>query len=224
MASNVLRELLPCPLPFPNAGGPAPASSRSVQRRHHRKTHWQAWCNEGVATLNEMYGHGTIDNSAVEATPSAAQSSCLARLTAAYCHMGRPPDAYASAAGAFSELCSAPAGYSDAVPAAGKPVPYQSGRVSIPSAGNAPADPSHLLGGEDLLNWQDWRRRLLVQPDAALHAQRESGLEKPYCDRSLVASQARYGEFIDQLLSCEIITLCKRAPTSVGIFFCLQEE
>ena len=146
MASNVLRELLPCPLPFPNAGGPAPASSRSVQRRHHRKTHWQAWCNEGVATLNEMYGHGTIDDSAVEATPSAAQSSCLARLTAAYCHMGRPPDDYASAAGAFSELCSAPAGYSDATPAAGKPVPYQSGRVSIPSAGNAPADPSQLMG------------------------------------------------------------------------------
>ena len=52
---GVARELLPCPLPFPDVeGARVKGVSRSVQRRLQRKGHWQSWANEGVAAICQL--------------------------------------------------------------------------------------------------------------------------------------------------------------------------
>ena len=51
------RDIFPLPLPFADSSPRAPLS-RQVRRRLLRKCHWQAWANEGVAALNQLYGSG----------------------------------------------------------------------------------------------------------------------------------------------------------------------
>eukprot|EP00974_Lingulodinium_polyedra_P092739 8984731-Lingulodinium_polyedra.AAC.1 len=54
-ARPVARELLPCPLPFPEAAvaRATPDVCRSVRARLHRKLAWQRWANDGVQALSE---------------------------------------------------------------------------------------------------------------------------------------------------------------------------
>ena len=51
------RDLFPCPPPFPHRGTVETGKvSRTVARRLQRHLHWESWCNEGVAALNDIYG------------------------------------------------------------------------------------------------------------------------------------------------------------------------
>ena len=49
------RELLPLPCPFAEAP-PRRSLCRSVVRRVRRRHHWQSWANDGIRTLNALYG------------------------------------------------------------------------------------------------------------------------------------------------------------------------
>ena len=50
----VLRDLLPCPLPY-SSDDKLDSGCRSVRRRALRANAWKQWCNAGVSALNSMY-------------------------------------------------------------------------------------------------------------------------------------------------------------------------
>ena len=60
----VARDLLPCPLPFPEVAGAevvtAEGVSRAVRSRLRRKAGWMSWANDAVRSMNEMYGQGDV--------------------------------------------------------------------------------------------------------------------------------------------------------------------
>ena len=106
------RELLPCPLPFPDAelgeGSPVFSTSRAVQSRVRRRLACQVWTNEAVKTLNQLF-YGEKAGS-VGMHTSLGQRQCLNRIHSLVRDMGPPTLQLAEA---FSELCGTKAGYSD---------------------------------------------------------------------------------------------------------------
>ncbi len=62
---RVGRELLPCRPSFDDGEVDVKcdscACSRSVRSRLWRKVLWKKWANEGVTSLNEVYGHTCVD-------------------------------------------------------------------------------------------------------------------------------------------------------------------
>ena len=154
---------MPCPLPFP-ALLPHHAShlSRCVQRRLQAKRAWQSWCNEGMAAVNEIYGHGGPPLGDCSASASAAQLSCIQHFAEQYRRVGKPPADVPSAAGAFEELCGSRPGYSSFCDAeSGTHAPFRDGDVSYPPPGSMPVDPVDLFKGADLAQWKGWRDHIL---------------------------------------------------------------
>ena len=109
-----------------------------------------------MRTLNEMSGHGrcTPDDSVV----SQAQSCCLDRIRENIDRFGAP-DAE-SPAEAFSALCGALPGYSEALPQA--KATSKRDLVSLPDDDGGRADLAELLRGRDLEAWTSWRRVCFV--------------------------------------------------------------
>ena len=124
------RDLLPCALPFPDSASTpdAKACSRSVRRRSLAKAAWQTWCNDGVQSLNEVYGHPGADK-VVDDAPSRGQLLCLERLREAYKVVEKPPPDLPSAAGAFKELCGTLLDTRVTSPSMGNQLPSEPGRL-----------------------------------------------------------------------------------------------
>ena len=158
------RDLLPCPLPFPDAvaglarnsthisgwGDAAPPSlTRSVRRRLRKRLAWQQWANDGVRTLNSLYARDTVAGSSL----SAGQLTCLQEIRDVYQSVGGPDDI--DAAGAFKELCGSRPGYGDDLGHVGKPSPFVAGKVSLPPVGSQPAQLKDVLTGRALQQWTE---------------------------------------------------------------------
>ena len=149
------RELLPCPVPLPDLlAVDSRKVSRPVARRLQRSVHWKSWCNDGMTALSELYGKGADGESTRVAPLSEGQRACHERLVSIYSSLGEPSSEL-NPAGAFAELCGNRPGYShDVAEMPGLRSPFVEGCVSLPSAGSAPADPSSLLQGSDVILWK----------------------------------------------------------------------
>jgi hypothetical protein len=214
------RELLPCPVPFPDLLAVDPRKvSRPVARRLQRSVHWKSWCNDGMMALNGLYGKDADGESTRVAPLSEGQRACHERLVSIYSSLGEP-SCELNPAGAFAELCGNRPGYShDVAEMPGLRSPFVEGCVSLPSAGSSPADPSSLLQGSDVILWKEWQTRILLPHAEAVSRRAELKVRKPYSDPLLIRNQAAYGRFLRQLLDggvCELGPDCKH---TVGIFF-----
>ena len=225
---HVARDLFPCPLPFPDRE-PVELGRvcRSVERRLRRRLHWRAWCNDGVAALNEIYG-STSDSSRIGRSSdlglSEGQRACMSHVTSAYALVGAPPFEV-TPAGAFEELCGTAAGYSQSVAEnVGCRSPFVEGKASIPSAGSRPADPCNILQGEDLLCWKEWQTRILIPHFEAEERKALSSVKKPYSDPVLTRNHAAFGRFVKSLLDAGVVTLGEHAKHTVGLFFVTKKS
>ena len=127
-AMVVQRELLPAPIPFPDVAAAVAAFgtlSRSSRRRLAREVGWQQWANDGVNTVNDMYGRGHFSWDR-GATPSSGQRRCLDGIADAYRRMGSDFDL--SPQDAFENICGQRPGYDEPGPRAS----FQKGMVSFP--------------------------------------------------------------------------------------------
>ena len=212
---GVLRELLPCPLPFPGVEAQSAAGvtgvARSTRSKVRRKLYEQSWCNEAVSSLNELYGRGDVVDGASPFT-SAAQRQCLNRISSAIGAAGVPPGI--SPAEAFVELCGHRPGY-DIDPSAR--CDFQRELVSLPDT-SLRADGAAVLRGQDLDAWNNWRSVLLRDPRAAQEELEKLGITQPYTDRRLRKDKKMYALFIKDLLDRELVSLRPPAEATVGVF------
>ena len=220
----VLRELLPCPIPFGINDVDGKQSCRTVTRRHLRREGWQRWCNDGVRALNDMYGHGILTSEESHYNVSATQKICLDRLAVAYKSAGAAAPDCNSAAGAFRELCGTKPGYGSSDPfTTGERAPFREGDVSLPPPGARPADPELLFDGEDLQQWREWRTRLLHSPSSAQEQRDALAVSQPYSDAALTKNPKQYARFIEQLMAANACDLGTFKDATVGIFFVLKK-
>ena len=139
------RNLLPLPRLDPGPGARADAC-RDVRRRTARRLRWQDWAAQGIDVLN---GLGHEGGPVVDGPPvaSAAQTSCLDRLTRAYKSMPLEVDDVSFGVGALRELCAKSpcyAGERDDIQ------PYSPERVSWPPSDFKPVGLEKLLAPEDV--------------------------------------------------------------------------
>ena len=73
--------------------------------------------------------------------------------------------------------------------------------------------------GDSLLDWRNWRDRLLRSPEEAEQLRRQCDLQTPYTDRKLIRSRMRYTKFIKDLMQCGMIKLGPYQEATVGVFF-----
>ena len=151
-------------------------------------------------------------------SPDSCQSLCLDRISQAYLKIGKPP--VLSAVGAFKELCGNRVPY---ISEDGGPEPYIKGTVFLPDGGGvtsldgATFPSAHL----DLLSGSP--ARLLNGPRESADALDECGLTSPYMDAAF-RSPAVYGEFIQSLLSRDLVELAPESPSLLGCFFVRKNQ
>ena len=213
----VARELLPCPLPYPDLPGPGAAAGccHAVRTRLHRRVGWQKWANDGVQALNEIYG----GQHARPPRASAGQLNSLVALCSQYRDVGPPTDV--TPAAAFTELCGSHPGYADENPVV---TPFKRDRISLPPVGIKFADAGSLLTGEDLEAWRSWRRELLCSPAELAEAQQQSGDIVPHTDPLLRKRPQRYAEFIKDLWDRGLVSIGDYREPTVGVFFVRKGE
>ena len=216
------RELLPCPLPYPEAAQPLDLGtsqlSRATRSRLRKTYSWKAWVNSAVDALNSLYGHG---QPAPGKRPSLAQTICGERVSAACRSMGAPPQSL-SATAAFVALCGARPGYSDPLPE--QRAIFQRELVSLPRPGAVLAQGEDLLTGADLDAWKNWQRVLLNDPATASARRDALGVERPYSDPHLVRSSVRYACFVKDLLDRGLVRLVAATEPTVGAFFAPKKD
>ena len=217
---GIPRELLPCSLPFDPSFFKGGCLTRSVQRRVQRRLAWQAWCNEGVAAINELYGRGP-EHEAKGVGFSMAQKHCLELMSNTYRDLGPPPPDTSTPAGAFKELCGSKAGYADVIADLGTPTPFRPGEVSLPPVGSQPAPLEQLLDGRAFQLWEGWRHHLPKPQDEV-----DSLTDQPvtYTDPALTRRPAHYASFIKDLLERNVISLQEKRDQNVGIFFVSKKD
>ena len=204
----VLRELLPCPLPFPELrrgpSGQKLPCCRAVQKRRRAADYWKSWANEAVFCLNELYGHGSIK---ADQSPSAGQLECLEELCQRFREFGSPDPI--SAAEAHREFCGSRPGYEDPGPR----VTFQRELVSLPpAAGTAPLEA--VLQGSAATIWKDWERAIRCSDAAAAAEQRRLGIALPHVDPVLQRRPRVYAAFIGDMYKIGLVKFShERKPT-----------
>ena len=113
------RDLFPLPLPFPASGNLNPDQSLHTNiRRTYGSRGLERWANEGVLSLNSLYGC-----SPARGAPSFLQQGILSELSEFFTTLGSPP-ANITAATAFKDLAASAVPYSSG---GGSPRPLPTG-------------------------------------------------------------------------------------------------
>ena len=160
-----------------------------------------SWANDAVRSMNEMYGQGDVFEEG-NLTESHGQRLCLNQLRDVYKSVDVAPSS--TPAEAFDALCGAQPGYEE-IPA--ERVTFKRDRVSLPPPGIVLADGEHLLAGEDLEAWTNWRSVLLRTPAELQEARVEHGEPIPYTDANLRKKPKAYAEFVKSLITRNLIEL-----------------
>ena len=193
---SVLRELLPCPVPFPGNGCMSAGAGRkrchaSLQRLR-RAAAARGWANDAVES--QLYGHGPTPAVSDGCRVSAAQRECSDAIVKRVLEFGAPERL--TPAEALEALCGAPPGYGEPGPRTS----YQQELVSLPPPGNAPCDASALLRGALAKSWCDWRCQMRRLPEDAASQREALAVTRPYSDPKLVRRPRVYAHFVEKLI------------------------
>ena len=204
------RDVLPLPLPFPRSG-PLPETLGRLMRVSHSAEGWRSWCNEGVSTLNRLYGGSRGPRSA----PNFAQQVSLEHLAELFKDVGPPPPDLSPAL-AFTELTREALPYASNV---GAPVPFESGRVSLPEGGATLVRLADVLPSEhlDLLSEGSG---LLLNPDFGpdkffdFHPFHDAAFRRPRI----------YAAFLGEIRERDLVEWQVGGPSFLGAFFVPKKD
>ena len=214
-ASRAARDLVPCPLPFPECtlhnAAALKGKSRSVRSRIRHSASLREWANEGVTTINEL---ASPANPSASAPSSTGQESLLEGIRSTY--MSVPPPECTSPVAALEVLCGGRAGY-EAVPSAPTRL-RRTSTVSLPPPGLTFAKGESLLRGEDLQAWVHWQRELLRSPSELEQVLRETPPVQPHTDPLFTSEPKQYAKFLRSLYDRGLILFGRRRRATVGVF------
>ena len=207
------RELFPLPPAFADSCQTR-SVSRSVHRRLVHKAHWQAWANDGVATLNALSGRQFCSGHC----PGDAHSKAMTFISGQYSRVAKPPSDE-TLEGAFNSLLGASTTYVEDV-GAFRAI-YSETVVSWPPEGSVPVDIVHHLPVADSLKLSNWRTSLLRSEEEAHELQRSLGLLRPLSDPKLVRDPVTYARFLGRLFKSGMVSFhASKLPVYLGCFLC----
>ena len=164
--------------------------SRACKQRVQRRSGWQCWANDGVDTLNQLYGRSYESGSSDR--PVGSTAAALRHVTDAYRCLGQPPETQPEEA-LQALLGSAAPYYVDAADPSSR-APFVENLISWPEEGTVPVDVAGYLFPED-------REFLSGDCSSLLESMPVVSDEpiKPYVDPILKFSPRKLGRFYSRI-------------------------